>query len=396
MIEWGEPSHGLRFGLSAPKEPEAGGSVVLTLHVENVGEAKQMVFGFQPAYPRSLRVSPPKRDRDWIRISFGDTRVLHSLDAFMTIAPGERIETSLDLSFAFDRRGAGRWQLAFAYDPVRAMGRFRPYLPNAPVPTPIITLDVAHPHALDEVGIAADDEQGLDEALLRGSDRLLEALEGRGEAGAAFAARRVARLLAPSSESTIGWRALDALSLMGESGLQAIRQAREHLPHAALAMAFAEEWLAHRLNHPAPQHHLPFLQTLKRVIDEPGHRGNFLMTWTSTDSAIHGLRKIQVLGDGDTIVTIRPPTQDVPISRRSRLAPMEMQALCEMLLYGCVWLLRPLREIALPDEPRPTLELQLALGDPFSRYVAMWNGEWRLGPGAPLAEMLDRLCRERS
>jgi hypothetical protein len=54
--------------------------------------------------------------------------------------------------------------------------------------------------------------------------------------------------------------------------------------------------------------------------------------------------------------------------------------------------LRPLRPQGLPDEPRPALELQLALGENFTRRIAMWNGEWRQGPAFRLADILDRLA----
>jgi hypothetical protein len=59
-----------------------------------------------------------------------------------------------------------------------------------------------------------------------------------------------------------------------------------------------------------------------------------------------------------------------------------------------MWLLRPLRKVGFPDEPRPALEVQLALGEPYTRRVAMWNGEWRQGPGFRIADMLDRLAAQ--
>ena len=69
-----------------------------------------------------------------------------------------------------------------------------------------------------------------------------------------------------------------------------------------------------------------------------------------------------------------------------------MQALLEALSYSGVWLLRPLRANGLPDEPRPALEIQLALGETFTRKISMWNGEWRQGPGFRTADLLDRLA----
>jgi len=35
-----------------------------------------------------------------------------------------------------------------------------------------------------------------------------------------------------------------------------------------------------------------------------------------------------------------------------------------------------------------------ALGEPFVRRVALWNGEWRQGPASQLADLLDRLAAE--
>ena len=68
----------------------------------------------------------------------------------------------------------------------------------------------------------------------------------------------------------------------------------------------------------------------------------------------------------------------------------------ESLRYGTVWLLGPLRDTGLPDEPRPALEIQLALGAPFHRHVLMWNAEWQWGPAAHLAELLNRLAADGS
>ena len=133
---------------------------------------------------------------------------------------------------------------------------------------------------------------------------------------------------------------------------------------------------------------------LERIIEQPDSRGNFLLTWTSVDSEIHGTRRLQILGNGDRVVTGRPPGSPTLSTRRSKLSMMHMQTLVQALRYAAVWLLRPLREHGLPDEPRPNLEIQLALGEPFVRNIAMWNGEWRLGPAASLADLLDRLSQD--
>ncbi len=131
---------------------------------------------------------------------------------------------------------------------------------------------------------------------------------------------------------------------------------------------------------------------LDRVIAQPDQRGNFLLSWTAVDSAVHGTRRLQLLGSGERIVVNRAPGEPTSTTKRLSLGSMPMQSVVEALRYSAVWLLRPLREQGLPDEPRPSLEVQLALGDPFVRSVAMWNGEWRLGPAAPLASLLDRLA----
>lgn len=64
-IAWGTApgGDGVRFGLVPPEhELEAGGTVCITLVVENHGTADAWLFGFTPGYPRSLRFSPPKAD----------------------------------------------------------------------------------------------------------------------------------------------------------------------------------------------------------------------------------------------------------------------------------------------------------------------------------------------
>lgn len=394
-ITWGNEVEGLRFALAMPElEAEAGGTIVLHLHARNDTDRPQRLFGFIPGYPRSLRVSPPKANRPWIRVSFGDTNVFHPADAFLTLAPGDTASTEIDLSFAFDRRGAGRWPIAFAYDPVTAAGRIDAYTPATSALTAVEQLVVVNPRSLRDAGIDEATEDTLDMALLQDSETFLQALREHGEGGTHFAARRVARILSNGAESTAGWRALDALSLLGDAGIDALRQAGQELPHAERALAFAYRWLTHRRGDPADAAHLPFIARLDRLIEQPDSRGNFLLTWTAVDSAIHGSRRLQILGDGERLVTLRPPGATVASTRRSNLSPMQLHGLLKALRYAAVWLLQPLREHGLPDEPRPTLEIQLGLGEPFTQAVAMWNGEWRLGPASQLADLLDRLSHE--
>ncbi len=392
---WGREHDGVRFGLRPPAgEAEAGGTVRVDLVCENRGERPVRLFGFQPAYPRSLRVSPPKQDRPFILVSFSDVNVLHPPEAFVELAPGSRAETSLDLSFAFDRRGAGRWPMSFAYEPVRSAAGIPAWVPppGAPAASGVLELLVGRARSLREAGIDEHTEAALDAALLSGDGSSIERLEALGEGGAAFAARRVARILSTGAESTLGWRALDALERLGEPGLAAAKSAIEDLPHAHDALSFAAERVAHRLGHPPPAEHLPFVTMLDRVIREPDIRGNLLLSWAPLDSPLHGARRLEVFGDGDRVVTARPPGAQVASTRRSRLSPMQMQAMLEALRYAAVWLLRPLRRLGLPDEPRPALEVQLGLGEPFTRRVALWNGEWHQGPASNLASLLDRLA----
>jgi len=395
-VHWGEERGGVRFGLRPPpSEAEAGGTIVLELLCQNRSKEPVLIFGFEQKYPRTLRVSPPKSHRPWIRVSFGDVNVFHPPDAFTRLLPGATVSTGLDVSFAFDRRGAGSWPIAFAYDPVRATGRLTAWKPGeGEVKTGIVDLLVTTARSLRDAGIDEAAETALDMALLRGTDGLVDMLRRYGTGGAIFAARRVARVLSSGGESTVGWRALDALSLLGDAGIEAIRETRQQIPHAEQALAFAEEWLRHRKAGEVATEHLPFLTMLERVIEQPDSRGNFLLTWTAVDSEIHGTRRLQVFGNGERIVSGRVPGGTVATTRRSNLNRMQMQTLMEALRYGAVWLLRPLREHGLPDEPRPTLEVQLALGDPFTRRVGMWNGEWRLGPASQLADLLDRLSQE--
>lgn len=396
-VQWGEEVDGVRFGVRPPPgEVEAGGTIVVELLCQNRGSQAVNVFGFETAYPRSLRVSPPKAHRPWIRVSFGDVNVFHPPEAFTRLLPGATLSTGLDLSFAFDRRGAGAWRVGFGYDRVRASGRMTSWEPQSEVLTGIADLSVTTARSLREAGIDERAEMELDAALMTADPELVGRLRTFGFGGAIFAARRVARILSFGAESTIGWRALDALGLLGDEGVKAVTQTRQQLPHAEKALAFAEEWIRHQAGEPPAQRHLPFLTMLERVIEQPDQRGNFLLTWTSVDSDIHGTRRLQIFGNGERVVTGRMPGASMATTRRSSLTSMQVTAVCQALMFAEVWLLRELRAAGLPDEPRPTLEVQLALGEPFSRYVAMWNGEWRLGPASQLADLLDRLSRDAS
>lgn len=394
---WGEPVQGVRFGLCPPpREVEAGSTIALELVCENRGPTPAWVFGFSPAYPRSLRVSPPKPDRPYIRVSWADLSVLHPPDAFTRLMPGASARTWLDLSFAFDRRGAGVWPIAFAYAAVRGAAGLRAW--RAPEGTlaqsGVATLEVCRARSLLDAGIDAALESELDAMLLGGSAATLERLRQLGPGGAAYAARRFARVLVPGAEATLGWKALDALELLGAPALDAVRAAREDLPHAASALDFAAEWIAFRLGREPSPEHLPFVTALEQLVQQPDRRGNLVVTWTPFDSPIHGSLRLEVFGNGDRIVVVRPAGQSVPSTRRTMLGRMPMQTLLEQLAWSGVWLLRPLRAQGLPDEPRPALEIQLALGDPFGRKIAMWNGEWRHGPAFRLADLLDRLAAQ--
>lgn len=393
--QWGSPHEGVRFGLRTPSVAEAGGSILVGLLCQNTGQNPVRVFGFNPAYPRALRVSPPKADRPYIRVSFGDLNVLHPLDAFSTLQPGETLETALDLSFAFDRRGTGSWPLAFAYDPVRTGAQFGAYKGGDEAPlTPVVSLLVSYSRSLRDAGIDEATEAKLDAALYAGEARLLDLLRHHGAGGVAFAARRVARVLSPGAESVSGWRALDALALLGPGALEAVQVARDEIPHAEPALAFAARWLGFRHGALPEPHDLPFVTMLERIVQEPGTRGNLLVGWTGVDSAIHGLRRVQIFGNGERIVTSREPSETFNRTRRTMLRPHEMQAVVEAIRSSAVWLAVPLREQGLPDEPRPVFEVQLGMGAPFCRQVSMWNGEWRHGPASNLADLLDRLASD--
>jgi hypothetical protein len=393
-IVWGEPFDGVRFGIRPPPgEVEAGATLALTLVCENRGGGAIWVFGFRAGYPRSLRVSPPKPDRPYIRISFADTNVLHPPDAFLRLSPGESAVTTLDLSFAFDRRGAGAWPVAFAYDTMRAAAGLRALKPPAGMlaQTGIATMVITRSRSLREAGIDETVEAELDATLLAGDSSAVDRLRQLGAGGATYLARRFARVLVPGADAVLGWRALDALELLGEEGLAAIRAARADLPHAEAALDFATEWLAHRLGHDVSVVHLPFVTMLDEIVHQPDRRGNFVLTWSPYDSPVHGSMTVELFGNGDRIVVVRPEGHAVPSTRRTQMGTMPMQTLFEALSYSGVWLLRPVRTIGLPDEPKPTLELQLALGEQYTRKIAMWNGEWRHGPAQRLVALLDRL-----
>lgn len=395
-IAWGEAIQGVRFGLRAPsRELVAGSTIALELVCENRGPTPVWLFGFRAGYPRSLRVSPPKPDRPFIRVSWGDLNVLHPPDAFTRVAPGETVTTWLDLSFAFDRHGAGAWPIAFAYEPVRAAAGLRAWRPateGVTAQTAVADLAVTRARSLRDAGIDDRVESELDALLLSGNAGAIERLRALGEGGAAYAARRFARVLVPGPDAWLAWKALDALELLGEPGLAAVRAARDDLPHAAGALDFAAEWIGFRLGHEPAVHHLPFVTMLEELVHQPDRRGNLVITWTPYDSPVHGSMRMEVFGNGDRIVVVRPAGQSVPSTRRTLLGAMPMQTLLESLAYSGVWLHRPLRAQPLPDEPKPALEIQLALGEPFTRKIAMWNGEWRHGPGFRLADLLDRLA----
>ncbi len=365
----------------------------MELLCQNQGTEPLWVFGFTPGYPRSLRVSPPKSHRPWIRLSFGDVNVLHPPEGFTRLLPGATVSTELDLSFAFDRRGAGAWPLAFAYDPVRASGRLVPWTPpeGTEALTGEIELLVTTARSLADAGIDENVGHELDLLLMGDPPDLIAQLEAHGAGGAAFAARRVARILSAGMESMVGWNALRALLRMGDQGFGALRTAQQEIPHAADVYAFAMDWFRHQRGSSPPEEHLPFITMLDRIIEQPDQRGNFLLTWTGVDSEIHGTRRIEVLGRGERLTSIRPPGDPSPATNRGALPQAQITAIATALRDSMVWLLRPLRQTGLPDEPRPSLEVQLGLGDPFARRLAMWNGEWRQGPARTLAALLDRL-----
>ncbi len=394
-VKWGEPLQNLRFALREPSNAlEAGGTIALPLLCENLGPTPIWLFGFKDGYPRSLRVSPPKPDRPYIRVSWGDVNVLHPPDAFLRVMPNETVSTLLDLSFAFDRRGAGSWPIAFAYEPVRAAAGLRAFATPTPIQTGLAHLMVSRARSLREAGVDDRIEAELDSMLLRNDPETVNRLKQLGQAGALFAARRFARVLMPGADSILGWKALDALELLGLHGLEAIRITHDELPHASTALEFARDWLEFRLRKDPSPEHLPFVTMLEQLVHQPDRRGNFVLTWTPLDSPIHGSTRVEIFGNGDRIVTHRPAGEAVPSTCRTRIPEMQMQALLEALAWSGIWLNGPLRTQGLPDEPKPALEIQLAIGMPFTRRIAMWNGEWRHGPAFRLAALFDRLTAE--
>ena len=108
--------NGVQFGIAAPPP---GGALHLPLHVANHGQSVAWVFGFVDAYPRTLRVSPPKEERPWVRISFADANVLHPPDAFIKVPPGGTAQSTLDISFAFNLAETGAVDVLFVYEEVR-------------------------------------------------------------------------------------------------------------------------------------------------------------------------------------------------------------------------------------------------------------------------------------
>lgn len=393
-IVWGPVVEGVRFGIAAPdSEAEAGGTIGLQLVCANHSERPVHVFGFRADYPRSLRVSPPKTDRPYIRVTFADGNVLHPPDAFVMVSRGATITTELDLSFVFDQRGAGRWPLAFAYTPVRATGGFATFTPSTEgAPTGVCELVVTLARSLRASGIDAGSEAKLDTALLSNDPMLPNMLREYGDGGAAFLARRVARVLSPGAEATIGWRAFHALSRMGRAGVAAAKSARHEVPHAAPALDIAIAWASHLMGEPANAEHLPFATQLDQLIHQPEARGNFFLAWTAFDSPIHGSRRVELMGNGQGVITTRGTSDQFPHVSKSTLSEGHVRIVLEALRGAAVWSLLPLRQRALPDEPRPTLDVRLALGKQFHRQVALLNGEWRNGPAAFLANLLDRLA----
>lgn len=397
-IIWGPVVDGVRFGIATPDtEVEAGGTISLQLACSNQSERPVHVFGFRADYPRSLRVSPPKADRTYIRVTFADSNVLHPPDAFVMLSRGATITTDLDLSFVFDQRGAGRWPLAFAYTPVRATGGFPTLMPPPEgASTGVCELVVTLSRSLRASGIDAGSEANLDTALLSNDPMLPNMLRAYGDGGAAFLARRIARVLSPGAEATIGWRAFHALGRMGQPGIEAATRARDEVPHAAPALDVAIAWTQHLMGHSPSEEHLPFATQLEQLIHQPEARGNFMLSWTAYDSPIHGSRRVELMGNGQRVITTRGTSDDFASVSRSTLGETHVRTVLEALRGAAVWSLVPLRQRALPDEPRPSLDVRVALGKQFHRQVALLNGEWRNGPSAFLANLLDRLSDPRA
>ncbi len=304
------------------------------------------------------------------------------------------MRTGLDMSFAFDRRGVGEWPIAFAYDPVRASGRFAAWTPSGEASTGILHLIVTAARSLRHAGIDERMESRLDDLLLEGSPALVDTLLALGDGGAIYAVRRSTRVLAAGTEAMMGWRAAAALVALGDVALTALESERAGLPHAARALAYLEALIRHLRGEPVSSRHLQFATMLDRLIEQPEMRGNFLLSFTAMDSEVHGHRRMEILGNGERIVSSRAASAPMGTTRRTMLSSAQMRAILEALRAAPVWLLEPMREAGLPDEPMPSLDVQLALGDTFSRRIVMWNGEWRLGPGAALFDFLDAFSLE--
>jgi hypothetical protein len=382
-VRWGAPYEGVRFGLRPPAVAEAGGSILVGLLCHNVGNAPVRMFGFHPAYPRALRVSPPKADRPYIRVSFGDVNVLHPLDAFSVLAPGATLETSLDLSFAFDRRGTGTWQLAFAYDAVRTGAHFVAYRGGDEAPqSPVVDLLVSYSRSLRDAGIDEATEAKLDGALYAGEARLLDLLRHHGAGGVAFAARRVARVLSPGAESIAGWNALDALALLGPAGhrrrQRGARRDPARRPGAGVRRALARvpARVAAGPVRPALRHHAGAHRRRAGHARQPagGLDGRGLGHPRPAPGAdLRQRRAHRDLARPGLRVQPHAPHHAAP----ARDAGLGGGHPAQRRVAG-----RSAARARPPDEPRPAFEVQLGIGGPFSRQVSMWNGEWRRGPSS--------------
>jgi hypothetical protein len=180
------------------------------------------------------------------------------------------------------------------------------------------------------------------------------------------------------------------------AGVESARRARDEVPHAAPALEAAIAWTTHLMGQPPSAEHLPFATQLEQIIHQPEMRGNFFLAWTAYESAIHGSRRVELMGNGQRIISTRSNQDELPRVSRSTLSEGQVRVVLEALRGAAVWSLVPLRQRALPDEPKPALDVRLALGKQFHRQVALLNGEWRHGPAAFLAALLDRLADERS
>lgn len=392
---WGPPVGGVRFGLVGPGHPvEAGGHIPMTVHVENNGASPIFVYGFNPQFERSLNVSGPTSTRPHMRVSFGLPGVAHPPEAFAWLVPGTGMSAPLDLSAAFDQRPKGTWPVAFGYDPVAATSDIEPWLPSTEAASGTVPVVIHRARSLVDAGLDPDTENGLHAQLAANSEvAFADTLKRHGAGVAIFAARKLSRVLAPGPEAIPGWRALDALcSWDDRTGLDAIAQVRAELPHATAALDLAADFIAHRAGGAPPGDHLPFTSLLERCMHDPSARGNLVVCWEPYDSAVLGRKVIVIRGHGGAMVTSRRPNEARPSTVQKTLTEPQMRELLHTMGAAAIWLLRPLRDRGLPEEPRPTLEVQLGLGMPFRRTVTLWDGEWRHGPARDLAELLDRLA----